>query len=74
MTPSAGRAQVPRETRSNMPSAITAAFRCVLLAVGTLSVLAIAGCGESPEDTTVKRSDFQAEKLRERLFRVQGAT
>lgn len=57
-----------------MPSAVTAAFKRIPLALGALSVLAIAGCGEVPEDATVKRSDSQAAQLRERLLRGQGAS
>lgn len=45
-----------------------------LTAVCALSVLAIAGCGEVPEDPTVTRSKSQAEQLRDRLRHGQGAT
>jgi len=59
---------------SDMPSVVTGLIRRAVLAVAALSVLVVSGCGEVPEDATAKRSDMQAEQLRERLLRGQGAT
>ncbi len=39
-----------------------------------LSTLALAGCGDPAPDPTAKRTDVQAEQLRERLRTGQGAT
>jgi hypothetical protein len=48
--------------------------RRALLAMLGAATLLLVGCGEPAPDTTVTRSEQQAEQLRDRLQRVQGAS
>jgi outer membrane biogenesis lipoprotein LolB len=48
--------------------------RRVLLALLGTATLLLGGCGDPATDATVTRSEQQAEQLRERLRRVQGAS
>lgn len=45
-----------------------------LLALLGATTLLLGGCGDPAPDTTVTRSEQQADQLRDRLQRVQGAS
>lgn len=48
--------------------------RRALIAALAFATLLLAGCGDPAPDPTATRSESQAEQLRDRLQRVQGAS